>query len=183
MVNWNEIDCKRIGRSIVTFMRQSKSAKGALDAWIKHYPQLGVLFEEVDGFHEFISVIANNSLRDNRMGMAFRVSVGAVLSTIDASTDLYVISTYYESTELLWQANALLAMITLNMLSQLIAMLGQYSRQSWTAKLKEALICLTFLRPAVDAYRVSTFYEDSDSTVDSLTEMMFNKGVELATER
>jgi len=152
-------------------MRQSKSAKGALDAWIKHYPQLGVLFEEVDGFHEFISVIANNSLRDNRMGMAFRVSVGAVLSTIDAST------------ELLWQANALLAMITLNMLSQLIAMLGQYSRQSWTAKLKEALICLTFLRPAVDAYRVSTFYEDSDSTVDSLTEMMFNKGVELATER
>ena len=49
-------------------------------------------------------------------------------------------------------------------------------------KLKELLICLFFLRPAVDAYRVSTNHEDEGATVDSLSEMMFNRCIELATE-
>jgi len=44
------------------------------------------------------------------------------------------------------------------------------------------MICLLFLRPAVDAFRVSTNHEDDDSTVDSLTEMMMNKATELAAE-
>ena len=56
-------------------------------------------------------VMANNKLRDNIYGMMFRVCVGALLSTIDAATDIYVITTYYESEELRGQANALLAMI------------------------------------------------------------------------
>ena len=49
-------------------------------------------------------------------------------------------------------------------------------------QLKEVLVCLFFLRPAMDAYRVSTNHEDDGATVDSLTEIMFNKVVELATE-
>jgi len=50
------------------------------------------------------------------------------------------------------------------------------------SKLKEVLITLSFLCPAVDAYRVSTNHEDEDATVDSLNEMVANKGIELATE-
>ena len=49
-------------------------------------------------------------------------------------------------------------------------------------KVKEALISLFFLRPAVDAYRVSTIHEDDGTTIDPLSEMMLNKGTELATE-
>jgi len=40
----------------------------------------------------------------------------------------------------------------------------------------------TFLRPAVDAFRVSMNHEDEDSTIDSLTEMMCNKSSELVTK-
>jgi len=39
----------------------------------------------------------------------FRVSVRAALSTIDAATDIYVITTYYESDSLVGQARALLS--------------------------------------------------------------------------
>ena len=58
--------------------------------------------------------------------MVFRVSVGAALSTIDAAMDIYVISTYYQSDALVGQALALLAMITTNLVLQIIMVLGQY---------------------------------------------------------
>ena len=73
-------------------------------------------------------------------------------------------------------------MITTNMVIQLLFVLGQYQKKSTAVKLKEALICLMFLRPAVDAYRVSTNLEDDELKINSLTEMMSNKAVELATE-
>jgi len=70
--------------------------------------------------------------------------------------------------------------------------MGQSKKKSVAVIFKEALICLFFLRPAVDAYRVSTNHEDAyrvstnhedeEAAVDPLTEMIVNKGVELATE-
>jgi len=108
--------------------------------------------------------------------------VGAVLSTTDAVTDIYVISTYYMSKELVGQANAMLAMLLGNLIIQLMTVYVQYKKKSWLVIGKEALITLTFLRPAVDAYRVSTNYEDKEASFDQLVEMVCNKGTELAFE-
>ena len=119
-------------------------------------------------------VIANNLLRDNKFGMVFRVSVGALLSTVDAATDIFVISTYYKD-GLHGKANAMLAMITINMVLQLLLVLAQYKKKSWQVKATEMLVSLFFLRPAVDAFRVSTNHEDEEATIDPLTEMMVNK--------
>ena len=120
-------------------------------------------------------VIANNLLRDSHYGMVFRVATGAVLSTIDGVTDIYVIWTYYKSEVLQGQANAMLAMIIVNMSIQLLVVLGQHQRKNWKVKLREALICLFFLRPAVDAYRVSKNEKDTDATMVPLLEMIVNK--------
>jgi len=76
----------------------------------------------------------------------------------------------------------MLAMIMSNVVVQPLVVLGQYKSKSWTFKLREALILLMFLRPAVDAYRVSTHYEDTNNAMDSLQEMVYNKGIELGTE-
>ena len=119
-------------------------------------------------------VIANNLLRDNKFGMMFRVSVGAFLSTVDAATDIFVISTYYND-GLHGKANAMLAMITSNMVGQLLIVLAQYKKKSWQVKAKEMLISLFFLRPAVDAFRVSTNHKDKEANADPLTEMVCNK--------
>jgi len=48
--------------------------------------------------------------------------------------------------------------------------------------LREAIICLSFLRPAVDAYRVSTSHEDEDISTDTLSEMLMNKGESTAAD-
>jgi len=67
-----------------------------------------VLFTEIPGFHEFMLVLANNTLRDSVYGTVYRVSVGALISTIDAISDVYVIAKYYQSDELTSQSYVLL---------------------------------------------------------------------------
>ena len=104
------------------------------------------------------------------------------MSTTDAATDIYVIATYYQSDALVGQAHALLTMITANLVLQLLCVIAQYKKKSLAKKLKDVLICIFFLRPAVDAYRVSTNHEDEGATVDSLTEMIVNKVSELGAE-
>ena len=115
------------------------------------------------------------ALRDSIYGTVKRVSVGAVLSMLDGVTDIYMIDKYYNSLDLRGQANVMLAMVVMNMVGQIMLVLVQYKRKSWKVKVKEALICLFFLRPAVDAYRVSTNYKDSEAMFDPMNEMIFNK--------
>ena len=97
-----------------------------VDAWRKQYSQLEILFEEVIGFEDFMVTLANNLLKDSLYGMAFRVNIGAALSTIDAATDIYVISTYYQSDALIDQERVLLVMITTNLVFQILIVLGIY---------------------------------------------------------
>ena len=108
-------------------------------------------------------------------GMIWRVSVGAALSMLDAVTDIYIIAKYYKTEGLRGQANVMLAMIATNMVLQIITVLGQYKKKSWGVKAKEVLICLFFLRPAVDAYRVSTNLEDDELLGPPIHEMTLNK--------
>ena len=150
-----------------------------MEAWRLHYTQLREL-TELEGVDTFIVDIFSNLLRDSKWGMILRVSLGAFLSMLDGATDIYTISTYYKSDKLTWQANAMLAMLLMNMLTQVLNVLANYQKHPWQTKLKEILICLTFLRPAVDAYRVSTNYEDKMATVNPLQEMMANKGIEVS---
>jgi len=119
MKDWQEKECKRVGCALATFLRNRKTGEHAIDAWRLHYVQLNELFEEVEGFEDFILVIANNTLRDSIYGTVYRVSVGAALSTIDAATNIYVVSAYYQSDELVGQARAMLAMILTNTVLQL----------------------------------------------------------------
>ena len=120
-------------------------------------------------------VIANNLLRDNRYGMILRVSTGAVLSVIDAVSDLYILNTYYNRQGLDFEANTLLAMIVTSMFLQILCVFTQYQKKSWGVMARELLITLLFLRPAVDAFRVSTNHKDDEATFDTLAEMMINK--------
>jgi len=46
----------------------------------------------------------------------------------------------------------------------------------------EILISLFFLRPAVDAYRISTNHEDDGASFDQLMELVCNKCIELTCE-
>ena len=133
------------------------------------------------GFESFMLLLFNNLLRDSIYGMVMRVSIGAFLSLVDAGTDISVLISYY-SAGLYAQANILLAMIASNMFVQCLTVLAIYAKKSWQRKLYEVMITLTFLRPPIDAYRVSTNQIDDENAVGVLAEMMYNKGAELGCE-
>ena len=62
---------------------------------------------------------------------------------------------------------------TLSLLTLHYASFGAvYSQKSWRIKCREVLITLTFLRPAVDAYRVSTNQTDDELKMSPLAEMV-----------
>ena len=115
-----------------------------------------------------------NLARDSVYGLVWRVGIGALLSSVDAATDIYVVGTYY-SEGLHGQANAMLGMISANLAIQLLIVLAQHQKKRWTVKLKEALITLLFLRPIIDAFRISTNHDDEEATIDPLAEMLTNK--------
>jgi len=170
MKKWNEEDCRRVGRSMATIMRMVQTGLMAVDSWKRQYVQLNNLFDEVEGFEDFVVAIVNNLLRNNKFGMIFRVSVGAALSMSDAATDIYVISTYYGKEELVGQANVFLAMILSNIFVQMVIVMSMYQRSGWRVILRELLITLSFLRPAVDAYRVVA-NKENDLSADPLAEV------------
>ena len=124
MGDWGEEESRRVGQSFANFLRKRKTGEVAVDAWRKQYSQLEILFKEVIGFEEFIVTLANSLMEDGIYGTAYRVSVGALLSMIDAETDIYVIATYYQSDELVGQAHALLAMLATNLIFQIIMAYG-----------------------------------------------------------
>ena len=126
--------------------------------------------------------IANNTCRDSLFGMVMRVSLGAFLSMSDGATDIIVIMNYYKNKDLHGQAHLLVIIVSMSMFCQLAGVMGMYAKKSWGVKLREYLITLLFLRPAVDAYRISTNHVDDECGVDPLTEMIYNKASELAFE-
>ena len=115
-----------------------------------------------------------NLARDSIYGMAWRVGVGALLSTADAATDVFVIGMYY-SEGLNGKANAMLAMIGLNVGMQILVVFAQYQKKSWIVKLREVFFCLFCLRPVVDAFRVSTKHQDEELLLEPEVETTANK--------
>jgi len=78
-----------VGRALATFLCSRKTGNLALSAWRAHYPELdGLMMENAQavGFDDFILALAEKLLADSVYGTAYRVSIGALLSTIDAVT-------------------------------------------------------------------------------------------------
>ena len=64
MEDWNDDDCRIVGRSFATFLRKRTTGAAALADWRRQYKQLEVLFTEVEGFEGFMLVLAKNFARD-----------------------------------------------------------------------------------------------------------------------
>ena len=180
MSDFTEDDCQKIATALAFFLRKRKTAEVALEAWKLNYPQLKKL-SDVEFFDSFMLVIAQNLVRNSLWGVVYRVSVGVAFSATDAATDMYTIL-LYKAAGLTGRATALACMMTLSMVIQLTGVLFQYGKKTWKRKLYECAICLLFLRPAVDAFRVASNHADNDLMFDPLVEMMTNKNVEMFAE-
>ena len=67
-------------------------------------------------------------------------------------------------------------MVLLNLFFQLLVVHGMNKNTSKRKMLKEVMITLLFLRPAVDACRVCTNHKSTYNGIDALEIMIINKG-------
>jgi len=95
-------------------------------------------------------------------------------------SDAGVINTYRASGNASG-ANSLIAMIGSSIAVQLLTTYACNMKKSKLVILREFAFIVTFLKPAVDAYRVATGFKDTGA-VSPLFEMVMGKGVELALE-
>ena len=100
---------------------------------------------------------------------------------MDMITDMGVIKTYQASGNTSG-ANSLIAMIGSSLAAQLLFTYTQNRKKSKWVILRELAFVVSFLKPAVDAFRVATGFEDMESTVNPLLDMAIGKGTELAFE-
>jgi len=115
-------------------------------------------------------------------GTMFRVCAGAVISTVDVMSDIFIIHRYFVQ-DITDKAYYLLALISSNIFLQLCIVGVQYFRKGACVITKEVLYTLSNFRPIVDAYRITTNTGgDETNSFSSLQEMVMNKGCELATE-
>ena len=133
---------------------------------------------EVEEFDNFIHLIANNLSVDSIYGTVWRVCVGALLSTIDAITDCYVVGTYFNE-GLHGKALTMLSLLSANIFIQLLFVVIQYQRRGIRVILKECLITLLLLRPLFDAYRLSSHGEEQEHLVVNEVETVANKCIEV----
>ena len=107
--------------------------------------------------------------------------MGAGLSISDLITDVFVIISYLNNGDTA-QAYSLMAMVGLSIAIQLVIAFIQNRKKGKWLLIWEMLIVLSGLKPAVDAYRVATGYEDELSALEPLMDMSLGKGAELACE-
>ena len=96
-------------------------------------------------------------------------------------TDVSVIISYLKNGDTA-QAYSLMGMMGASIVFQLLIAYIQNRKKSKWALIRELLIVLSGLKPAVDAYRVATGYEDERNSFDPLLDMGLGKSTELACE-
>ena len=180
LLELTDVEAAVLGKSFKKFLLGNKEVATAVNAWKLDNPILEPLFTELI-FEPMIIGIAKELMVASTLGLAKRVALGAGLSIMDMITDIFVIRDYLRIGDTT-SAHTLMAMIGLSIVAQLILAYVQKRKKSKWVILRELLIVLSGLKPAVDAYRVAMGYEDELSALEPLVEMSLGKGAELACE-
>jgi len=175
-----DAEAEVLGKSFKKFLLGNKEVATAVHAWQLDNPILVPLFAE-GAFEPIIIGVAKDLMVASTLGLAKRVVLGAGLSIMDMITDIFVIRDYLRIGDTT-SAHTLMAMIGLSIFVQLIIAYVQNRKKSKWVILRELLIVLSLLKPAVDAYRVATGYEDERNSFDPLLDMGLGKSTELACE-
>ena len=176
-----EAEATKIGRSFKLLLLTTTEPAAAVDAWKLDNKELAPLFAEHTWFEPMINAIAKQLLQSSNLGLKWRVGLGAGLSIMDMISDTAVISTYRASGNTSG-ANSLIAMIGSSIAVQLLTAYAQNIKKSMWVKLREFGFIVTFMKPAVDAFRVATGHEDKDTNFKPLLELVCGKMQELAFE-
>jgi hypothetical protein len=127
----------------------------ALYTFFNRYPFLREFDAFCPWFQPLMEVLAKRLMVTSRIGMSLRVTVGALLGLLDVGSDLYMILSLW-STGHNAAAIGTLVMVMTSILLQIMIVFIQTRHCGWRKVAHEVAIVLSFFKPLIDAYRVTT---------------------------
>ena len=180
--NLSKQEARTIGRSLALALCDRRVAESGVDLWVNDYPALVEFAKRQRWFGPMVLVIGQRKIEKAWWGLQWNVGLGAVLGIADVGTDVYAIINFAMKGNFGF-ARALIAMVSASMAIQLLIVSVNGKKRGVGHMSKEALLVLTGLKPAVEAYR---FISGVKADVDDLLEPMFmitlTKVVEMVTE-
>eukprot|EP00519_Triparma_laevis_P011501 CAMPEP_0182508184 /NCGR_PEP_ID=MMETSP1321-20130603/24535_1 /TAXON_ID=91990 /ORGANISM="Bolidomonas sp., Strain RCC1657" /LENGTH=665 /DNA_ID=CAMNT_0024714221 /DNA_START=50 /DNA_END=2047 /DNA_ORIENTATION=- len=176
-------DCVDIARGFNYLTKTTAEDGDAVGEFLKAYPAMQELSERYPGTFEDVLLLASVRLAsDNKKYALVRLLFGALLSTFDSMTDIYMIFVFWRTGEKVY-AYATVGFIMLSLFLQVLFVVLQNRKQPKGKIIKECLYVMSLTKPGVDAYRVAINAEDVPGSICSpRSEMMYFKGVELFAE-
>ncbi|GMI00639.1 hypothetical protein TrST_g8799 [Triparma strigata] len=175
-------DAINLAKGLSTIILSTTEASAAVDHWIGQNSALEEFEKDHEWIRSFFVEIAQHNLNTSNLGLRLRVFGGALLSTVDLVTDIYMTYQFFntESEEEYGKTNAIL--ISLTVILQIICAYVQ-NFKSTKHFFQDAICTLIGFKPALDAYRVGSGAEQEKHQIfDPLTEMTMFKGIETVFE-
>ena len=171
-----------IGKALSVLLLANTSPEAAVDEYIHRFPALQQLDTQNDWFRPMMVVIGTKILTASLKGGKIRVYGGAALSILDMISDTIMIMIYFQTGQI-WAAWAMIASISINMVSQLFIVVIQNRRMGGGVLLIGIVTTLFCLKPAIDPHNVATGKKQHrNEQFCPETEMACSRGIELVTE-
>jgi hypothetical protein len=149
------------------------------------YFELTALARRYAFLRPMMNGVAGAILAQVAWGVKGRAYLGAGVSAADALSDGYMIKKFFETGNR-GAAVGLLGMVGSNLAFQMLIVYGQtqgLKKTKWRIRLFEMLTVVAFVKPGIDAHRVSSGAEQlPGAAVGPLTEMIYTKAGELFFE-
>ncbi|GMH93488.1 hypothetical protein TL16_g12643 [Triparma laevis f. inornata] len=148
-------DAINLAKDLSTIIISNTKASSAVDHWIAQNAALEEFEKEYAWMRAFFIEIAQRNLNKSNFGLKLRLFGGALLSTIDLVTDIYMTTQFFntDGQEGYGRVNAWLIGVTL-FLQIMVAFVQNSKRPSAFAL--ETIAILTGIKPALDAYKVGS---------------------------
>jgi hypothetical protein len=172
----------RIGSNLHTCLLTNTEPRAAAVEWISTYRALGELKDRYPWYEPMVTTLAVSIVKKGNAGLRARVLLGLCLSTLDVATDILMVMQFMSDGEDYF-AGITIACCCICIVLNIVLVIGQHHRAGLGKVLLEILFVVTFTKPAVDAYAVSSGKEMTElMSFDPLTEFVMGKGIELASE-
>jgi hypothetical protein len=176
------VQAVRMGSNLSTCLLSNTQPIVAVNEWINTYRALGELRDLYPWYEPMVNTLAVSILRKGNAGLRARVILGLVLSTLDVVTDALMVMQFKRDGEDYF-ANVTIACCCTCIFINIILVVAQHHKAGLWKVLLEILFVVTFTKPAVDAYTVSSGQEKTEfMSFDPILEFMSGKGIELACE-
>jgi hypothetical protein len=177
-----EGDTMILAQGMLYCLMREVSEEDAIERFLQSYPCMKELTKKEGRFGRMHLSLVKRVLADQQKFAKVKLFVAAALSIGDLTTDIIMIIEYFLTGESGY-AWASLGSLLANLFFQALVSYFQNRARPWKRQLREQFYVWSLMKPAVDAWRVSSgAAHEEGQMMNAQLELTWNKSAELVAE-